>query len=348
MDDGSSDQWFVPVERFPGPVCRYAFGEGTPVIRAIDSAFEGQFDAVEPGTPVVEALDSLGFERDVEGLSQLLGDGGQFTVTAPGGAEAGGDRRYAVQVSPPAEEDGVLTFTEIPEQRATGGVLGVDHVASVVSHDLRNPLDVAKARLQAGRELDDDTHFEHVAQAHERMERIIQDVLTLARGEEVVEPDEAVDLGAVAEAAWETVETNGATLTLADPLPTAIADPDRVGRLFENLFRNAVEHGSTNPRQDAEEYGSDEHGDATEHDGVEVTVGCLDDGFYVADDGPGIPGADRDRVFRPGYSSDDHGTGLGLAIVARIVDLHGWSSTVATAEGGGTRIEIRGIDPVDE
>jgi signal transduction histidine kinase len=351
MDGGSTEQWSIPVERFPGPTCRYAFETDTPVLRALDSAFESQFDVVEAGTPVAEAFDSLGFERDIEDLAPLLGEGGQFTITAPGDAESGVDRRYAVQVIAPAEEGGTLVFTEIPEQRATPGVLGVDHVASVVSHDLRNPLDVARARLQAGRELDEDTHFDHVAQAHERMERIIQDVLTLARGEEVVEPDEPVDLGTVAEAAWETVETNGASLTIADPLPTAIADPDRVGRLFENLFRNAVEHGSTNSgsdtRQAAQEHRSDDRQDAKAHDGVDVTLGRLEDGFYVADDGPGIPEADRDRVFSPGYSSDDHGTGLGLAIVARIVDLHGWSRAVTTAEGGGTRIEISGVDPVD-
>jgi len=58
----------------------------------------------------------------------------------------------------------------------------------VISHDLRNPLDVAKARLRAGQETGNEDHFDHVERAHDRMEQIIQDVLTLARGSESIDP----------------------------------------------------------------------------------------------------------------------------------------------------------------
>ena len=339
MDDGDFDRWSIPAERYPSPVCCFAFENRDPTVRGVNSAFEAQFGIVEEGSTVVEALNALGLEIDIDDLTRTLGEGRQFTVATADGAVTG-DWRYAVQVVPPeAGEGGFLVFSELPDHGDAAGILGVNHVASVVSHDLRNPLDVAKAHLRAGRELNDCTHLEQVAQAHERMERIIQDVLTLARGEEVVEPETAVDLGGVAEAAWKSVETDDATLEVVDPLPTAVADQDRVSRLFENLFRNTIEHGSTGRRR--------EDGDG---EGVQVTVGRLDgatEGFYVADDGPGIPETDRDRVFRPGYSSDEHGTGLGLAIVARIVDLHSWSSSVTAADDGGARIEIHGVDPAD-
>jgi hypothetical protein len=58
---------------------------------------------------------------------------------------------------------------------------------------------------------------------------------------------------------------------------------------------------------------------------VTVTVGTLGDGFYVADDGPGIPEDERERVFEAGYSTTESGSGFGLAIVERVADAHGWS-----------------------
>jgi len=197
------------------------------------------------------------------------------------------------------------------------------------------------------------------------MERIIQDVLTLARDRDVAEPNERVDLETIAATAWDTVDTSHATLELEDRLPTVIADPDRLQRLFENLFRNAVEHGPTNsycasthedaggtPSEDAGGDGSEwqSQSDATVRSHaaeISVTVGRLDapesDGFYVADDGSGIPADRRDRVFEPGYSTDEHGTGLGLAIVTRIVARHGWSISATTSSAGGARFDVDGI-----
>jgi len=316
-----ADPGQIPLGRYPDPVCRYALEDGQPVVRDANAAFEAEFDGVTPGTPVPDLFESVAVAGTTD-LTCALVEGGRFTVAATGGG--GTKRHYAVRaLAPEADDDGAVVFTQ-----TDGQDLDIDHVASVLSHELRNPLDVAKARLRAGREEGEDEHFEYVEQAHDRMARIIQDVLTLARGEDVVDPDDAVDLGAVAEQAWETVETNGATLSVADPLATAVADPDRVGRLFENLFRNCVEHAGGRSG------------------GVHVTVGALPDGFYVADDGPGIPDEERERVFEPGYSTDDHGTGLGLAIVARIADSHGWASTVTESEDGGARVEIRGVEVV--
>jgi len=344
MTDERSGAVSVPLDRYPGPVCVYETATGEPVVYRVNDAFETQLAAVDAGTPVAAAFDSLGVDIDGEtDVETLLGADEQFSVTVDDSGASAATGRYLIQPIPPRESHlGTLVFIEIT---STEKSFGVNNVASVVSHELRNPLDVAKTRLRAGRELDEDDHFDHVEQAHDRMERIIQDVLTLARGSDVVDPNETVALDAVAERAWETVETGDATLTVTDSLPTTIADPDRVSRLFENLFRNCVEHGSRGRSAG----GAAEGNNST---GVHVTVGRLPkdpiDGFYVADDGSGIPASARERVFEPGYSSDDHGTGLGLAIVDRIADLHGWTSAVTTAESGGARVEIRGVEPTGE
>lgn len=337
MDDETADRGTVPLGGYPNPVCRYAFEDGRAVVEDVDAAFESRFGAVDPGTELADAFDALGF--DVDDLIETLRAGG-VTVSrvrdeafrARHGSVSGD---YALHAIPPdGDGAGALLVSELSD-RESEPTLGVNHVASVVSHDLRNPLDVAKAHLRASREGDDpegDDHLQRVARAHQRMERIIEDVLTLARGEEVVEPQEGVDLEVAAEAAWETVDTGDATLVVAEQLPTAVADPDRVQRLFENLFRNCIEHGTS------------------EQDGaVRVTVGRLEEpaGFYVADDGVGVPEPERERVFDPGYSSDEHGTGLGLAIVARIADVHGWSRAITTTDSGGTRVEIRDVEPVE-
>jgi signal transduction histidine kinase len=215
----------------------------------------------------------------------------------------------------------------------------VDRIASVISHDLRNPLDVAKANLHAARERGDAEYFESVEQAHDRMEGIIQDVLTLARGRRTLQTAPDVDIGSVASDAWATVDTDAASLTLGDDLPSTEVDPDRLQRLFENLFRNSVEHARPT-HDDARETGS---GPESDTDGpLQISVEGTTDGFVVADDGVGISPDERDRVFDPGYSTSQtgSGTGLGLTIVDEIADAHGWTVTLATGSEGGTQFEF--------
>jgi signal transduction histidine kinase len=102
-----------------------------------------------------------------------------------------------------------------------------------------------------------------------------------------------------------------------------MADANRLRNLFENLMRNAVEHGDSD---------------------VQIRVGDLDDGFYLADDGPGIPEGIADTLFEPGQSGTDGNTGFGLAIVQEIVTAHGWTVTATESAAGGARFEIRGIE----
>ncbi len=116
----------------------------------------------------------------------------------------------------------------------------LDEFASVVAHDLRNPLSVAIGFLDVIEQTGSLEHVDRVSSAHDRMERLIDDLLTLARGE-----TEQVDLELVTTKAWGFVDTAGATLTVAEDGSTVAGDGDRLTQFFENLFRNAIEHGVT-------------------------------------------------------------------------------------------------------
>jgi len=213
----------------------------------------------------------------------------------------------------------------------------LEEFASVVSHDLRNPLEVARGHLELARtdeDVDRETALDRVAESHGRMESIIDDVLTLAReGQAVTEP-EPVDVAIAARDAWDAVDTGDATLEVVDP-PSVSADPARLRRLLENLFRNAVDHADA---------------------GVTVTVGRIEPmhtgtrvetdaprGFFVEDDGPGLPDTDAD-LFEFGYTTGDEGTGIGLAIVSDIADAHGWTVEAGAGKRGGARFEVTGVD----
>lgn len=220
----------------------------------------------------------------------------------------------------------------------------LDEFASVVSHDLRNPLNVAQGRLEQARE-DDDGPGEplaDVAWALDRMDELIDDLLTLARKGEQVSELEAVGIGTLVDDCWQNVETIDGTLrTEIDR--TIVADRSRLQQLLENLFRNSVEHGSTGSRSEPPDDSVERGGD----DGtVTITVGPLEDGFYVEDDGAGIPEENREDVFDVGYSSSAAGTGFGLRIVEQVAEAHGWEISVTEGEEGGARFEITGIETV--
>ena len=198
----------------------------------------------------------------------------------------------------------------------------LDQFASVVAHDLRNPLSVAMGFFEIAEETGNAEHFEKVESAHDRIERLIEDLLTLARGETTIENAEDIDLESSTTEAWGYVDTGEATLTVANGVPTVTGDAGRLTQLFENLFRNAVEHG-----------GAD----------VTVTVGGLDGdhGFYVEDTGSGIPQGRRDEVFKHGVTSSEGGTGFGLSIVADIAKAHGWTVSVTDGTDSGARFEFK-------
>ncbi|MFB6130406.1 MAG: sensor histidine kinase [Salinigranum sp.] len=264
-------------------------------------------------------------------------------------AAAGEHVRYtADHVSPDGEEitvDGVIRPVtdadgrvvslvaegrDVTERRASQRRLErqnrrLDEFASVVSHDLRNPLNVAEGRLSLAREECESEHLDAVGRAHERMRLLIEDLLTVAREGETAIEVEPLELADAVDACWRNVATAGATL-VAETDRTIQADPGLLYRLLENLMRNAVEHGG---------------------EAVTVTVLDCEGGFAVEDDGPGIPGDERDRVFEMGYSTTAGGTGFGLSIVEQVVDTHGWEVGVGESPAGGARFEITGVEFAD-
>jgi PAS domain S-box-containing protein len=192
----------------------------------------------------------------------------------------------------------------------------LEQFASTVSHDLRNPLQVAKGTLS---QLDEcPPGIDRMRQAHERMEEVIEGVLTLTRQGNRVEDPAPVDLSAVARACWTHVSSCETELVVEADSIIVSGDDTRLKHLFENLFRNAVTHGQAST----------------------VRVGALDNGFYVADDGVGIPPEDRDGIFDNGYTTSEDGTGLGLTIVEEIAHAHNWAVSVTESETGGARFEF--------
>lgn len=203
----------------------------------------------------------------------------------------------------------------------------LEQFASVVSHDLRNPLHVADGNLDLAEETGDHAKFQDVRDALARMDSMIDELLSMARAETTVEDREAIGLASLASDAWQTARTEGATLEMeADPQVTIDGDRELLHNVFENLFRNSSDHNEPP---------------------VTVRVGTLGEnvsGVYVEDDGDGIPEGDREEVFDHGHTSTEDGTGLGLSIVRELVAAHGWTITVTEGRDGGARFEIR-TDP---
>jgi PAS domain S-box-containing protein len=246
---------------------------------------------------------------------------------------AGEQQWLSVGLAPILEDDEVVgvvaSFNDVTELRSTQQSLSkqrerLEAISSVIAHDLRNPLGVIDGYAELIEETGELEHLEQIRAAVDRMEAIIDDMLTLARvGAQAVET-ESVELEAAAETAWRNVGRAQATMRCA-PEATFEADRSLLLQLLENLFRNSVEHA-----------GAD----------VTVTVDALPDGsgFLVEDDGPGVPPDKRADVFSFGYTSESEGTGLGLAIVDQIADVHGWEVSIEDGTEGGARFEIRGVE----
>jgi signal transduction histidine kinase len=203
----------------------------------------------------------------------------------------------------------------------------LEEFTRVVSHDIRNPLGIVDGYLDMAERTGDPEHFQRCRDAVDRMESLIDDLLFLTREGQTIGGREEIDLAALADESWSFVGAEAATLSVETDR-VVLGDWSRLQQVFENLFRNSVEHG-----------GSD----------VTVRVGDLPDGsgIYVEDDGKGIPEDERDDVFVDGYSTAASGTGLGLTIIQQVVSAHGWEVAVTESAEGGARFEITGMEFVE-
>jgi len=199
----------------------------------------------------------------------------------------------------------------------------LEQVASILSHDLRNPLNVAQGNLEIAREDNDEEYYERTAQALERIEDLIGDVLTLVRQDYSASDFEGIQVAKLARETWDEFDSGSCTFDVAIESPCSVrANRSALKELFTNLYRNARDHNNTP---------------------VRVTLGVLDDGFYIADNGVGIPEPEQGSVFESGYSTQSDGTGLGLSIVEHIAIAHGWDVSVTESETGGARFDVTNV-----
>lgn len=325
---------------------------------------------VEVGTIAELAEDpegTVGSRVPVEWEPIVAAEGSHVTIAVPVAASAGPWGVLQVYAHRPGgadtrerdslEEVGriaadAMTTRKPPQGEATAEGLGV--LGDTLAHELGNQLDAARVQLELARERDGGDHLARVEEALEGIATVAEDARALAGG--TVEP-ESRPLPAAAEEAWAAVGTGGASLSVEDG--TVEADPHLLQLLLENLFRNAVQHATTPPHR-ASSAGDGENATETEkrgHNGAEssgrtreatpgndqdltIRVGPLSEGFYVEDDGVGIPPEEREDVFEWGYTTGSS-SGAGLGIVSLIADRHGWSAELVDAEPSGARFEFR-------
>lgn len=343
------DQFAALFENVPDAAVQYRIDGGEQLVEAVNSSFVGVFGnhgEDVTGKPVAELVSAPEDRSEPERRPRAETDGRTDVEVVRETVD--GPRPFLLRNVPMRSDDesirGYLIYTDLTALKARERELErknerLDQFASMVSHDLRNPLNVAAGYLDLAREQHDCEELAAIERAHERMERLIDDVLSLTRAGDSVDDVQPVHLGTIVREAWDNVSTSEATISV-DGETIIEADPGQLLQLLENLFRNSVEHGATNPDSRTEP-------DALERveSDVSVAVGVTTDGFYVEDDGPGIPEADRDRIFESGYTTAEDNTGLGLAIVDQIRRAHDWDATVEEGSDGGARFEFAVANP---
>ncbi len=218
------------------------------------------------------------------------------------------------------------------------------------SHELRTPLTVIRGQLevlvaQEHPPEEEVRRVERLVQAEiTRISRLVDDMLLLAQAEQMdFLRTEPIDLQSFVADLWDGVSLTATRRFEIGSVPDGRleADPDRLAQALRNLARNAIEHT-------ADETGL-----------VRLTVEKVAPDkirFAVVDDGPGIPLAERERVFErfhrtdPGRARAAGGAGLGLAIVQAIVEAHGGQVRARdSANGTGAQIELvlPGFEPTE-
>ncbi|MFA1611754.1 hybrid sensor histidine kinase/response regulator [Halobellus rubicundus] len=299
---------------------RHVAGAGFDAVDIVPADLEGntiyEVEAYPPA--VIETLESV-MEATLDGeheVTELRFEDQTFEL-----------RTVPIRDTEPGVRGGFFITQNITDRRRREAALEnqnerLERLAKIISHDLRNPLNVAQGHLELAMEESHNGRLDKAAEALDRSQTLIDDLLAFVRSDEQVGEIEPVDLSEFARTCFRSIQTGDATLT-ARTDQTVRADRTLLQQLLENLYRNAIEHNDED---------------------IAVTVGSLSDGFYVADTGTGIPEDICERVFEIGYSTADRGTGFGLNIVHQIADAHGWEIELTESAAGGARIEITGVE----
>jgi len=292
----------------------------------------GEFSGTFAG--FVDRIPEEDLQRVQEQVDHAIQTGEQyradFRIRLPEGDQRWLQARGVVKYDDNGDPERLLGIqTDVSEQKDRERQLQrqnerLEKFASVVSHDLRNPIAIAEGYLDLAEENKNKEDFQTVRNALGRMNTMIEELLTMARAEAIVEDKEPIELALLATDAWQTAQTEGATLEMdIDSQEIIHGDRELLLNLFENLFRNAVDHNEPP---------------------ITVRVGTLSGnqhGFFIEDDGNGIPESKRETVFDHGHTTSKDGNGLGLYIVSELVAAHGWSIAVTAGSDGGARFEIQ-------
>lgn len=197
------------------------------------------------------------------------------------------------------------------------------------AHELRTPIAVLRSKVESA----ESAETRSLASDIQRLATLAEQLLDLQRMEND-ESREHFDLAAlvrntVAELAPLMIANSKTVAVEASANRTFVGDPAAIERVVSNLVQNAADHG-----------------------GQHIVVRVTDLGFEVADDGPGIPPDERDRVFEPFYRlrPSATGSGLGLSLVQEVIARHHGRVDIRDAPGGGTivRVELRSGQPRQE
>lgn len=317
--------------------------------------------SVDPTGSVVELNEAgreilgLAGDRRGEAYARVLADVPEFrnVVTAVlQGHEAVGrretrwgdpERVLGVTATPAAGADGrflgvLALFSDLSEvRRLEARIALARHLADLgevsagAAHEFRNAAAAidgfADLALRSPERAAD--HLRSIRREAQEMSRVTSDFLLFARPEGFV--PEPVALDAVVEAAAGEVERAfpGLAIAVSGALPEIPGSPVLLRRALANLLRNAAEATPEERRGEA---------------GAVALTGSSDDdevSLAVADRGPGVDPAAREKIFLPFYSSKAEGVGFGLAIVARIAEIHGGTVEVSARPGGGAVFTLR-------